>query len=35
MTSAFLLARSALGLPAAFFGWRAFFAVLAFLAAVR
>src|SRR5580698_9433568 len=30
-TSAFLLARSALGLPAAFFGWRAFFAVLAFL----
>ena len=29
------LARSALGLPAAFFDWRAFFAVLAFLAVVR
>jgi hypothetical protein len=32
MTSAFLLARSAFGLLAAFFGWRGFFAGLAFLA---
>ena len=35
MTSTFLLARSAFGLLAAFFGWRPFFAVLAFLVVVR
>ena len=34
-TSAFLLARSAFGLPASFFAWLAFFAGLAFLAPMR